>query len=165
MSDRRDDDFAAAMRDVRPLDESRRRSFRRRGRRLDRRPDRRPAPGFSIERAQSRTYGRREDTPEEVLDELRKGRPRPGNSLDLHGMTEEAARARVFRFVRQSRASGLACVALVHGRGLRSPAGAVLKRAVPEWLTQLPLARDVIAFSSAPPDRGGDGALWVLLAG
>ncbi len=159
MSDRRDDDFAAAMGDVRPLGESRRQSFRRR----KRRSGDHPAPGFTIEHVQSRTYGRREDTDEETLDQLRMGKPRPANTLDLHGMTEEAARARVFRFVRQSRKSGLTCVALVHGRGLRSPAGAVLKRAVPEWLTQLPLAQDVIAFSSAPVDRGGDGALWVLL--
>jgi DNA-nicking Smr family endonuclease len=79
-------------------------------------------------------------------------------------MSAEAARPRVFRFVRQSRASGLACVALVHGRGLRSPAGAVLKGEVPRWLTQLPLSLDVEAFASAPPGQGGDGVLLVRLA-
>ena len=161
MGKRRGDDFAKAMRDVQPMEEPRRRSFRRRGRPVEAGP----SPAFVVERVESRLYARREDVPQEVLEELRLGRPRPGNSLDLHGMSEEAARSRVFRFVRQSRASGLACVALVHGRGLRSPAGAVLKQAVPQWLQQLPLAKNVAAYGPAPADRGGDGVTWVVLDG
>ena len=108
-------------------------------------------------------WGRRQDVPESELEALRAGKPAPANRLDLHGTSEEAARARVFRFVRQSSESGLRCVAVVHGRGMRSADGPVLKEALPRWLTQLPLARAVGAFASAPRDRGSDGVTLVLL--
>ena len=41
--------------------------------------------------------------------------------------------------------------------------GTVLKEALPRWLTQLPLARAVGAYASAPRERGGDGVTLVLL--
>jgi DNA-nicking Smr family endonuclease len=161
VSGRDDEDFERAMRDVLPLGEAPHRGFRRRS----------PAPTgavvapvFIAASEGGSVWVRRESLSEETLAELRLGRPAPANRLDLHGMSAEAARPRVFRFVRQSRASGLACVALVHGRGLRSPAGAVLKGEVPRWLTQLPLSLDVEAFASAPPGQGGDGVLLVRLA-
>lgn len=88
---------------------------------------------------------------------------RPANRLDLHGVTEEVAREMVFRFVRQARSSGLAAVAVVHGRGLRSPDGPVLKEALPRWLTELPLSRSVLAFGSSPAQQGGDGVTVILL--
>ena len=58
-----------------------------------------------------------------------------------------------------------ACVLLViHGRGLNSgPEGPVLVRATRDWLTQGPLRKHVLAFASAPPERGGTGAMLVLL--
>lgn len=155
-----DDTFRRAMEGVRPLDEGRRRAVRRSGGRAAAAE----APAFVVERQAACLYGRRAAASPALLDDLRAGRLEIGNRLDLHGMSEESARQRVFRFVRQSRASGLACVALVHGRGLRSPAGPVLKESVPMWLTQLPLAREVEAFGSSPREQGGDGVTLVLLA-
>jgi DNA-nicking Smr family endonuclease len=153
--------FENAMRGVEPLEPPRRRTpFRNRAHRSA--PT--PRPRFDCFDEDSRRYGRREDVAASRLEELRSGQVEPANRLDLHGMSEEAARDRVFRFIRQSSESGLECVAIVHGRGLRSPDGPVLKRALPEWLTQLPLARLVGAFASAPRDRGGDGVTFVLLS-
>jgi DNA-nicking Smr family endonuclease len=161
MSPKDDDGFERAMQDVLPLGETRRRGFRRRPRAAAEAVE---SPRFVVEVAGGRIRARRASLPEKELAELELGRPAPGNHLDLHGMSAEAARARVFRFVRQSRASGLGCVALVHGKGLRSSAGAVLREEVPRWLTQLPIALDVEAFASAPAGRGGEGVLLVRLA-
>lgn len=149
------------MGDVRPLDEARRRSFRRRSDRAS--SSSKAAPTFDVQIEGSRIYGRRDGSPAAAIERLRAGRLKPENRLDLHGTTEAAARERVFRFVRQSRASGLGCIALVHGRGLRSPAGPVLKQSVPSWLTELPLAHEVDAFASAPRELGGDGVTLVVL--
>ena len=152
-------DFRQAMQGVRPIERARRRSFRRREA-----PDSgAPLPRFHVERQESRFYGLKEGSPETLLEALCSGALKPANRLDLHGMSEAAARERVFRFVKQSRASGLTSIALIHGRGLRSPAGPVLKEALPGWLTQLPLAHEIAAFGSAPVGQGGDGVTLVVL--
>lgn len=166
MGDRDDDEvrheFERAMADVEPIEPSRRQRVRKRRAAA---PSGGPrAPEFELVRHARRVEGRRREVSEEELGRLKRGEIRPENRLDLHGMSEEAARQEVYRFVRQSRASGLSCIALVHGRGLRSPAGPVLKEGLPSWLTQLPLARFVRAFAAAPPELGGDGVTFVLLA-
>ena len=153
--------FEGAMRGIQPIGDSRRRSGASRRKQTSAEP---AQIEFSITEEGSRIYGLRSGTPASQLEKLRAGGYSPQNRLDLHGMVSAAARESVFRFVRQAGRSGLRCVAIVHGRGLRSPAGAVLKEQVPQWLTQLPVARDVMAFSSAPPDQGGDGAVLLLLS-
>ena len=65
--------------------------------------------------------------------------------------------------LRDAYADGDRCVRIVHGRGLRSQGGPVLKDAVLAWLQEPPLAAIVMAFASAPPAWGGPGALFVLL--
>ena len=163
MSSHRGDDgkiFEGAMRGIEPIGDSRRRSPG---------PGRKRARGdsaaieFAVTEEGSRIYGLRRGVSASELERLRAGQYSPQHRLDLHGMVRDAARESVFRFVRQASRSGLRCVAIVHGRGLRSPAGAVLKELVPRWLTQLPIAREVIAFGSAPRDQGGDGAILLLL--
>lgn len=152
--------FESAMRGVERVGEPRRRSPVRTRRRSSLPVT---GPRFDYFEEASRCYGRRVDVASERLDELRAGKIAAANRLDLHGMSEEAARDGVFRFVRQASQSGLRCVAIVHGRGLRSPDGPVLKRALPRWLMQLPLSHWVAAFGSAPRDAGGDGVTLVLL--
>jgi DNA-nicking Smr family endonuclease len=61
-------------------------------------------------------------------------------------------------------AKGRRCVLLIHGRGLHSgPGGPALRPALVEFLSRRPLAKHVLAFTSAPPRHGGPGALLVLL--
>lgn len=153
--------FEQAMRGVEPLERTPQRTP---GKSVEPRRTK-AATRFRFERAQEGLchWGRRPDVTAEELEALRAGKPAPDNRLDLHGTTEEVARDRVFRFIRQSSQSGLRCVAVVHGRGMRSVDGPVLKEALPRWLTQLPLARAVGAYASAPRERGGDGVTLVLL--
>ena len=52
---------------------------------------------------------------------------------------------------------------MVHGRGLHSPEGPVLKEALPGWLAAAPIGARVLAFATAGPEAGGAGASYVLL--
>ena len=99
------------------------------------------------------------------LTALRRGEPQPQRRLDLHGFTRDEARSQVRRFLRQAIDAGLECVMIVHGRGQRSEAGPVLKRALPEWLAEPAHGASVRAFASAPLRLGGGGATLVLLRG
>ena len=80
--------------------------------------------------------------------------------LDLHRRTVEEARSEVYRFLAVCRGRGWRCVAILHGRGVRSATPGRLKSYVAHWMRQAP---EVIACSSAPPQQGGTGALFVLL--
>ena len=97
------------------------------------------------------------------LQRLRSGEVEPDRDLDLHGLQAREAREDVTFELRDAYAEGDRCVRIVHGRGLRSAGGPVLKDAVVEWLQEPPLAPLVMAFASAPPPWGGAGALVVLL--
>jgi DNA-nicking Smr family endonuclease len=52
-------------------------------------------------------------------------------------------------------------VRIVHGKGLHSPQGPVLKGMVERLLSQ---RADVLAYASPPAAHGGTGALLALLA-
>lgn len=97
---------------------------------------------------------------------LRRGEPEPEERIDLHGARKDAAGPLLARRIESARAQGLRCVIVIHGRGQHSPLGeAVLKDAVPDWLTQGATGRAVLAFSPAPDRLGGNGATLVLLRG
>ena len=83
--------------------------------------------------------------------------------VDLHGMDSATARRRLTDELKNASASGARCVLVVHGRGLHSEDGPVLKTALIEWLTSPPLAARILAFSSVPTADGGPGATAVLL--
>ena len=99
-----------------------------------------------------------------VLKRLRAGQFSVDGELDLHGRSREQAAGDLTRFFLRSREDGKRCVLVIHGRGLGSgPEGAVLRGLVRETLAEGSLRRHVLAFASAPPSLGGDGALLVLL--
>src|SRR5437588_346959 len=81
--------------------------------------------------------------------------------LDLHGMTQPEAHRALQGFVSGSRAAGRRCVLVITGHGRMS--GGILKSAVPRWLHEPDLCRDVLAIASARPQHGGSGALYLLL--
>ena len=83
--------------------------------------------------------------------------------IDLHGLSEEEGRAEVHRRLRLAAAAGRRLVLVIHGRGLRSPATPVLKTALPGWLAEPVLARQVVTHQPAPPGLGGAGATLVVL--
>ncbi len=104
---------------------------------------------------------RRPGVRDQVLRRLRRGLIPIEAQLDLHGVTQSVARSLTVQFIDSARASGLRCVRIIHGKGMRSGSrGAILKSALNGWLRHHP---DVMAFSSARPIDGGAGAAYVLL--
>jgi DNA-nicking Smr family endonuclease len=98
---------------------------------------------------------------DQVMRRLRRGLYPTEAELDLHGLTQTAARDRLAIFIECSRETGRRCVRVVHGKGYRSGArGPVLKSAVNLWLRR---HMDVMAFTSAKAIDGGTGAVYVLL--
>lgn len=95
----------------------------------------------------------------EVFKRLSAGKYPVDADLDLHRRTLKEARADVFAFSNQCNTKGWRCVAIAHGRGEKSPDPAKLKSYVAQWLIEIP---EVIAYHSAPRNKGGTGATLVL---
>jgi DNA-nicking Smr family endonuclease len=99
----------------------------------------------------------------QVVRRLRRGLIPIEDELDLHGLSQAAARHQLAQFLAYSRNAGRRCVRIVHGKGYRSGVrGPVLKTAVDLWLRR---HLDVMAFTSARTIDGGTGAVYVLLRG
>lgn len=97
----------------------------------------------------------------QLLRDLKRGRYSIADEIDLHQMTAAVAQDAVAMFLADSKRSGLYCVKIIHGKGLRSRnEGPVLKRLVDRLLRR---RADVLAFASAKPEYGGTGAVLVLL--
>jgi DNA-nicking Smr family endonuclease len=95
---------------------------------------------------------------------LKRGQIPIQDHIDLHGLTQREAEARVKEFLIKSQGRGLQCVLIVHGRGLNSPDSIpVLKERLPVWLNRGPARKIVKAFASARPYDGGTGAIYVLM--
>jgi len=96
-----------------------------------------------------------------ILKQLRRGHWRVQDELDLHQMNISAASASVKHFLEDAERRHVRCVRIIHGKGLRSgPAGPRLKRMCARLLSR---HDRVAAFTSAPPNDGGTGAVYVLL--
>lgn len=98
-----------------------------------------------------------------VLKQLKSGELTIQAHLDLHGMVKDVARKSLNSFIRNSHAMGYRSLLIIHGRGLKSDMGPVLKEGVVKWLTTGTLSHLVLAFCSARPCDGGTGAMYVLL--
>ena len=172
MKEKRDETFRDAMHDVRPL------------RAPDRvEPFRRPAPPVPVkrhedERAVIEELARltldddaeieedasylRPGLPRDILRRLRRTHWVIQDDLDLHGMNSAEAALATAEFLAEARRTGLRCVRIVHGKGLRSHGREpVLKGRVRKLLTR---RDDVLAFVEPRPHHGGGGAVVVLLA-
>lgn len=122
-----------------------------------------PAPRFEVERYGEFVAALARGADPRWLDRLRDGKVAPDAELDLHGHSAASAAVALEAAVARAAADRRRCLRVVHGRGLRSPGGPVLKEEVIDRLASAPLATRVVAFATAPPDRGGAGALLVLL--
>lgn len=91
-----------------------------------------------------------------IFDQLKKGQFRWYDAVDIHGCTIEEARVAMTQLLSQAKANNETVVKIVHGKGQE----AILKTCVNGWLRQIP---EVLAFCSAPPKDGGNGAVLVLL--
>jgi DNA-nicking Smr family endonuclease len=103
-------------------------------------------------------------TDRNLLRALRRGDFSIQGRLDLHGMTQAEAKEAVDRFLLESRRASRRCVLIVHGRGLHSKDQIpVLKGQLKTWLSQKRIGQMVLAFATARPQDGGEGAVYVLL--
>jgi DNA-nicking Smr family endonuclease len=89
------------------------------------------------------------------------GREAFGGRLDLHGYTQDQARAALTHFILRAHDEGARAVLVITGKG--SSGGGVLRRMVPEWLNEGPLRHVVAGLSAAQHRHGGDGAMYVAL--
>lgn len=99
--------------------------------------------------------------PRRLLSDLRKGRWVIQAELDLHGLYRDEARAALAGFLAACLRKGYRCVRIIHGKGLSSPGGeSVLKALSRAWLAR---RDEILAFCQAKPHDGGEGALLALL--
>ena len=105
---------------------------------------------------------RRDEVSPHTLKRLKRGEFAVQDELDLHRMRVDEAEAAMRVFLGEARRAQFPCVRLVHGKGLRSESGPVLKALVDRVLRH---RGDILAFASAPPAQGGTGATLVLLRG
>jgi len=94
---------------------------------------------------------------------LRRGQYSIDARLDLHGLTQAEAHARLRRFLVKSQDAGCRCVLVVTGKGTAGPEAGVLRRELPRWLNQPDLRPLVLALEPALPRDGGLGAVYLLL--
>jgi DNA-nicking Smr family endonuclease len=99
----------------------------------------------------------------EVARRLHRGNYAIQAHVDLHALKVNEAKEVFEKFLKWAVTTGKRGVLIIHGRGLSSSAGPVLKTKVIEWLTHGPWRKWVIAYSSARICDGGAGATYVLL--
>jgi DNA-nicking Smr family endonuclease len=163
-----DDDraFEEAMRGARPLERAPTRVVASPFGQARRKASAAPAPSpFIVEQTADAIAGRARDVAAKLLRELRGGAHAIDARLDLHGRERAEALREIERFVASSAARGARALLVIHGRGRGSDAGGpILRPAVWEWLAGAAAERaGVMAFTSARPRDGGDGATLVLL--
>jgi DNA-nicking Smr family endonuclease len=98
-----------------------------------------------------------------VMKKLKSGEFTTQAHLDLHGHVRDEAKKVLLSFIQNNHSLGYRTLLIIHGRGLKSDQGPVLKESVVKWLTTGTLSLLVLAFCSARPCDGGTGALYVLL--
>ena len=92
---------------------------------------------------------------------LQRQRDPLGPRLDLHGLNQDEAQARLIAFVRRAHEEGWRAVMVITGKGLRGDG--VLRRLTPQWLAA-PQLHDVVGgVAEAHRRHGGAGALYVAL--
>ena len=103
---------------------------------------------------------------------LKRGGVRPQASMDLHGMTQEAAHRALLSFLQRSRKSGLRLTLVVTGKGnpknednagWMTRSHGVLKEMVPRWLNEPQFAALIAGAAPAHVRHGGTGALYIYL--
>lgn len=91
--------------------------------------------------------------------------------IDLHGMTQDAAKAILKGFLERLRAENGRCALVITGKGrpdariddYYAPPPGVLRRNFPEWLNDVNLRPLIAGWSPAHAKHGGTGAFYVLL--
>lgn len=107
------------------------------------------------------TVGKPVDVDKNTGKRLAKGGMAIDGRLDLHGMIQTTAQARLTGFIRQAYDREWRCVLIITGKGAGGQG--VLKSEVPRWLNLAALRPLIVAVTPATPKDGGEGALYVLI--
>ena len=108
--------------------------------------------------------GRAAGVSRETVARLSRGEFAVRSHVDLHGMALDDAKDAVDQYLAERQKRGDRCVLVITGKGKNSRGQiAVLRERIPEWLARGPSARRVLAFVTARPCDGGEGAFYVLL--
>ena len=84
-----------------------------------------------------------------------------GGRIDLHGLTQDRARATLEGFLKGAWVQGYRAILVITGKGVQGDG--VLRRKTPEWLGAPHLSHIVAGISEAHRRHGGEGALYVAL--
>ncbi|WP_296600218.1 Smr/MutS family protein [Phenylobacterium sp.] len=84
-----------------------------------------------------------------------------GARIDLHGLTQDRAKAALEAFLFRAFDDGWRAVLVITGKGVQGDG--ILKKRVPDWLGEAHLSHVVAGISEAARHHGGAGALYVAL--
>lgn len=84
-----------------------------------------------------------------------------GGRIDLHGLTQDRARASLEAFLARAYDNGWRAVLVITGKGVLGDG--ILRKRVPDWLGHAKLTHIVAGLSPAARHHGGEGALYVAL--
>jgi DNA-nicking Smr family endonuclease len=102
---------------------------------------------------------------------LKRGQMPIDARIDLHGMYQRDAKARLLGFIAQSFGRGDRCVLVITGKGRlvfegempESNTPGVIKRNFKSWLGEEPYASMILKIEKAQIKDGGEGAYYILL--
>ncbi len=167
------DDFLTAMRDVKRIDAGKKR-IREGAHKASFRSSNNPADSsmksalkseyaFSVVNIPEYMEGYVEGINPLTLERLRNGDYSIQAVIDLHGLSVTDAKETFDLFVADAVRKQLFCIKVIHGRGLKSRSGPVLKERLKEWIVRAMHRKWVVAFCSSRMTNGGPGATVILL--
>jgi len=120
-----------------------------------------PAPRRPADGLPTLSHGHTPGLDRRSAERLKRGEMAIDGTLDLHGMTQDAARAALGGAIERAWSEGRRLLLVVTGKG--SNGDGVLRRQVPRWMNQSPLRERIVSFCHAKAHHGGEGALYVLV--
>lgn len=99
---------------------------------------------------------------------IARGKTPIDSTLDLHGLTQQQAFARLRSHVEYASNAGQRCILVITGKGGGQNAGldarkGILRRNLPDWLAHQALSGLVSGIAPAGRAHGGDGAFYLRL--
>ena len=108
---------------------------------------------------------RRQGVQNSLLKKLAKGEPTVYESIDLHGMTTPEAEIYIASTIDSLRYHHMICIRIVHGKGYNAGEGLYNKPKLKNFIARyLAEHQRVLAYTSCPANRGGTGAVYVLIS-
>lgn len=87
-------------------------------------------------------------------------------TLDLHGLTEAKAHQQLTRFLLAHHENKSRCLLVITGQGRNTDTGraeGALRRNLPRWCQEAPVAPFILSVEQAQTRHGGNGAFYILL--